>query len=612
MAEPTTQADIDRWIAGCQQIESEMTAREQDVSTLQEFIAELFLLEPTPVEPPPPPPPGEMVIDEPTFWTGVHRVGVLRIRSELSLVDAHIIIEPGGDIIIDGGTLVTDGEWKTPWITHVDEPTMGWQVGDVIAIGPYDQRWFDKNYFRPLTQERLVTGVNPLTFDAPVDFTPAYYTNLNRSVTIESAEPSDPGSTRAINGGMYLLRNTAFKNVGRTTSDQLSEENETGHYAIHFHHLGDTMSSIDGCVIVNPRRWGIGVHATRNASMTNNVVYGAQGAGVVFENGSEAYNRLDSLLVLKSGPTHGRVRRNKAGGVEKIDGGRRPDDFDVAFRGDGVWSRGMANDLTNIHCCECNHTGINDNAYYMDREWLVDHVGKRENLTLISCGVPLWNTWPQGVLAGDAEGLRQHLLNMKRMTYKNVRAINFNEVAMEFYHTANITVDNGWFECFGYAGNTGDNAPGPWAKLRKGLKPNDTYQMGGFIFKDVTLRGLQVGIHLPIACIGPQWFRMIGGEISCYVNIAASPPVVSRAAEFNSVALNHDHAPERPPKWNDLHPPAPVDFWYADAFDDTSDAQFAEGKVSHVVIDDREYHHAGQAEGNADPKLFNAVWRPLP
>ncbi len=295
-----------------------------------------------------------------------------------------------GLLVIDGTITMHGAPVATPFVRLSTEPVAGattldtetatgWAVGETVLMPDTRQLTaadyvprpgFDADNFRrkvSQSETRTITGIvgyrltldTPLTFDHKGARDPdgvlqllPHVGHLTRNIRIRSENPS---GTR---GHVFLTMNTtvdiryvAFDHLGRTTEQPLDVTtvdasgvpihigtNQIGRYPLHLHHLLPANATVKGVVITDGRKWALTVHGTHYGQITDTIVYGATGSGIVTEDGSETSNIFDHNLVVKV--ESGAI---KLSGVEAGIGGTDP----AGRKGNGFWFRGPNNLLTN-------------------------------------------------------------------------------------------------------------------------------------------------------------------------------------------------------------------------------------------------------------------------
>jgi PKD repeat protein len=262
-------------------------------------------------------------------------------------------------------------------------PVSGWHVGDELILPDTRQLAWNQigaNY-APQWEQMAIAGVSPdgltITLAAPllyshqggvnasgaVQYLP-HVADLSRNVMIESQNPAGTrGHTFFTNYADVDIRYVAFCNLGRTLNSVPVDDttyaadgtvthvgtNVKGRYAMHFHHLygrmggqpnGEQFTAI-GNVVDNDgpntdAKWGIVIHETSFGLVQDNVVYNLAGAGIVTENGTETYDRIQHNFVMRINGTGDRYGNGRDG--------------------DAFWLRGPDNYIINNVAADMNAT----------------------------------------------------------------------------------------------------------------------------------------------------------------------------------------------------------------------------------------------------------------
>jgi len=277
------------------------------------------------------------------------------------------VMDPGqyGTGMIVMGNITIQGSPKTPTFSNMDlasyqssvpggptagstsmilstSVTTGWNPGDQLVF-PGSKEWgggvipvFQGEVLtlQSVTQASATTSkvsfTPALQFDHPgardgngvLNFTP-YVANVTRNVFIHSENPSPAGTAGHTRGHTMFMdragvsvRYALFQDLGRTINGIATNPvtNPKGRYPLHGHHLigpvnlpaNQPQYVMEGNAVVNSAKWGITIHASHYGLIKDNVVYNAQGAGVMTEDGSESYNVFDHNFVYKVGGMGGR------------------------------------------------------------------------------------------------------------------------------------------------------------------------------------------------------------------------------------------------------------------------------------------------------------------
>ncbi len=266
---------------------------------------------------------------------------------------------------------------------------VGWQVGDTIlltgthhvargseAIDPTNPTAWqteDETFTITAINGRTVTLDHPVRHDhdTPGPEFAASVANLTRNVEFRSLQPDDTatrGHVMLMHNDHVSVENAAFIDLGRTdksrdlddfemvsdtrtsldTDDRLTENgvdvkadaaditNARGRYPLHLHRVGTDPGSVpaevSGNVVIGSPGWGLVQHDSA-ADLTDNVVYGAFGAGFVSETGNETGTWTNNLAVkipgrVPDGEEDAEVEKNQSF------------NHDFGITGTGYWFQG--------------------------------------------------------------------------------------------------------------------------------------------------------------------------------------------------------------------------------------------------------------------------------
>ena len=298
-------------------------------------------------------PDGQLLIGSPTVpATGVEII----IRD--SQIDTAVDPEQYGHGVVCFGVCKFYGAPKTPTFARLlTAPAAGattlevsgpvsWQPGDRLILPESRQRvdpnWANQAAFQPEWETPIVKAIKgfTLTLAAPLKYSHPGVTgseqsflphvgNLTRSITIRSANPDGVrGHVIALHRADVDFRYVAFVDLGRTTIAPLDSTdgahigtNQIGRYPLHLHHLigpetptsGRQFQLIGNAVDGSPK-WGIAVHNTSFGNVHDNVVYNANGAAFMFEDGQESHNEVVHNFAVRSVGTGGRMGGGREGG----------------------------------------------------------------------------------------------------------------------------------------------------------------------------------------------------------------------------------------------------------------------------------------------------------
>lgn len=227
-------------------------------------------------------------------------------------------------------------------------PVFGWEPGDSIVLPDTRQlltteqgakfvgQWERRTIEAVAADRRSVTLTAPLTYahkgardsDGKLDVLP-HVANLTRSIALRSENTAGvTGHMQCFHRARVSIKHVAFQGMGRTTNAPLGPGNLIGRYAVHFHHLfGPELVAgaaaapqfvLEGCVVdggdaPHLRKWGVAIHASSYGRVAGNLVYNAQGAGIITEDGSETENIIEDNLIIRVGGVGGRADNSKGG-----------------------------------------------------------------------------------------------------------------------------------------------------------------------------------------------------------------------------------------------------------------------------------------------------------
>ncbi|MCB9757937.1 MAG: fibronectin type III domain-containing protein [Candidatus Omnitrophica bacterium] len=302
-----------------------------------------------------------------------------------------------GTGIISLGEVLIYGAAKTPtWLRLSQEPKAGqtalllesapkgWRVGDKLVLP--DTRQTPLKYFpstipnRPITSQIELVEISnitnntiilksPLTFDhlggrnGKNDIIALPHVgNITRNITVHSENPSGTrGHILFTERARVDIHYASFEDLGRTTPNALDSTvvqdgkllhigtNQIGRYSIHFHNVMGPENPtntgyqfvFDGNCILRSLKWGMSIHNSHFGIVSNNIVYDAQGAGILTEQGNEHEVVIEKNFIVKIGDVLEGLYNPVYGGVA---GPGRPLGFgDFGWEGSAFWLSG--NDL---------------------------------------------------------------------------------------------------------------------------------------------------------------------------------------------------------------------------------------------------------------------------
>jgi parallel beta-helix repeat protein len=238
------------------------------------------------------------------------------------------------------------------------------------------------------TEEAPIQGTAGVVFqDAPIDtaFDPQMFGHglivIDGDLTVNGGtfRSENPAGDRAhimVTGHSNIDVNDAvFDDLGRTTNARLDNThlgpnrellhlgaNQIGRYTFHAHHVYGNVEITDS-VFEDGRRWGLALHDTDNALISDNTITRFDGAGIAIEDGSEIGNTIsDNIISYIRGSgqgTQGRTLRD-ADPLKLISSRKIIDPTlygdgtlanpyrtvsDLGHEGAGIWSRSATNNF---------------------------------------------------------------------------------------------------------------------------------------------------------------------------------------------------------------------------------------------------------------------------
>ncbi len=236
---------------------------------------------------------------------------------------------------------------------QITDTPAGWEPGDTVVVTrggniTTPNNGNDYNVIQSVNGNTLTCAINLSKNHEgrPSDNLHCYAGNLSRNIIFKSTNPAQihqRGHLMAMHNSTNVqIRNASFQEMGRTDKSRLLDDviwkqwleppvftskisalgqeicemesnpmdeitNSRGRYSIHLHKTGakstDNMVYVTGCVVLNNPGWGITQHDSY-ATVSDNVVVGVTGAGIVSESGSEL-GFWDNNLVMDINNGHG-------------------------------------------------------------------------------------------------------------------------------------------------------------------------------------------------------------------------------------------------------------------------------------------------------------------
>ncbi len=436
------------------------------------------------------------------------------------------------------GTVTLVGATKTPYVRLTNEvaagsttlaleaaPT-GWRAGDRLVL-PDSKQWFVETYpWKPETEVVTLQSVNgqaaaisaaaaahPAAFNAEnvTEFYP-HVAELTRNVVVRSA--SKAATTRGhvlFTGRANVdLRYAAFQWLGRTRLDPLDSTtfdttghvthlgtNQIGRYALHFHHYegpaGQSPTfSVEGCVVESSSKWATSIHDSHFGRYANNVIYDAQGTGIMLEDGNESFNTIEGNFVVATVGTSQDTVTSR-------------NNTEYGFEGSGIWLHGPNNYVRNNIVAASNAFGVTLATLYAP--------GNRANNIPLTPGADMadatqWTTkdlreipilqLEGNEIYGSKNGLTiwdvgaiccETIKELPVSIIKNTRLWHISRYGFYGYGANKLTFD-GWVQRGDWSGLWNDY------ESFSGFYFED-YEMRNLVIKNADIEGLRRGILIP-------------------------------------------------------------------------------------------------------------------
>jgi hypothetical protein len=314
------------------------------------------------------------------------------VRAGILIADEpfDVRIDPAqvGNGIVGLGRVTMHGAAKTPTFARLgddarsgqtrlrlEQPASGWAVGDRLVVPDTRQlREHERGRDFQSRDEQLeivaidgdaVTLNRALAYDHPGGGEAGggrkllpHVGNISRNVVIASERAEGTrGHMMFLERANVDLRYVEVRDMGRTEMGVLDSTtfdsgrllrvgtNQIGRYAIHFHHtFGPKVTprngyqfTLIGNAVVGAAKWGVTVHNSHYGLIQDNVVYGARGAAIVTEDGTESYNVFDHNFAVRAHGSSDMAPRSGYGGAGP----------DPGAEGSGFWFSGPNNYIRN-------------------------------------------------------------------------------------------------------------------------------------------------------------------------------------------------------------------------------------------------------------------------
>jgi hypothetical protein len=376
---------------------------------------------------------------------------------------------------------------------------------------------------------------------------------LNRNVVIRSENPNGVrGHTIYVARANVDIEYARFQDLGRTDGLQELDSttfdangdvthvgtNQIGRYAVHFHHLVGPENPTNtgyqfkfvGNTVDGSKKWGVAIHDSSWGLIDENVVYNAQGAGIVTEDGTEIGNSITHNITIRM---QGTYEDGKYGTLEG----------DYGAGGSGFWFRAGGNNVVGNVAADSTYAGFVIDGYYLQSFTLPSFRGAVKNIP--GQGYTT-NQVPSGFLGNnEAYGMTAHglwaafvlgdnLVDSPQSTrIYNLRLWNIHHAAVVAYHTAGLTFDR--LLVLGDQAANDRNDTGPYGMDLK------TYENRNLVIRNSRIENMYFGIYAPrndSSQPGIERPTIIqNSTLKNYINIVVSPSNGSRPSNGNSLVV---------------------------------------------------------------------------
>ena len=513
------------------------------------------------------------------------------------------ILDPlrfGTGLLAFGEVLMCGAPKSATWVRLAREPKAGdttllleaaptgWKAGDRLVLPDTRQIPLEPpasgNPPKPIAlqiEEPAIASVSgkrvmltaPLQFDHPGGRDTAgavvalpHVGNVTRSVVVRS---ESAGGTRGhllfTERARVDIRYAAFEHLGRTTAAPLAGANQIGRYPVHFHHLmGPRNPSnsghqfvFSGNSVVDALKWGVAIHNSHYGLVSDNVVYRAEGAGIVTEQGNETENVIERNLVIRTGTPIANWYNPTYGGAG---GDGRPAGFgDFGWEGSALWFTGNDNYVRNNVAANASFAGVMYNGrssgghafnqplvpklrgadIALPAEW-TSYAGRPAPAVRDSSGNEVYAS-----AIGTWVGFSGAVGELRKSLHWNIRQ-------QGVYAGRNASVAFDGFTIVSQQQVSNDNA------LRFGNRGMDfgavTYTSGGIVVRNSRAEGFNIGIMLPgnTALISRRLWPDVPPAtvldklyLRNYVNVVETSPHVPKHTLLRDVTFVQNPAPAR-------------------------------------------------------------------
>lgn len=423
---------------------------------------------------------------------------------------------------------------------------------------------------------------------------------LNRNVIIRSENPDGVRGHTFYSGRASvdieyarfqdLGRTTAFADLDSTTVDASGVvthlgTNQIGRYAVHFHHLMGLENPTNtgyqfkfiGNTVDGAKKWAVATHDSSFGLLEDNVIYDAEGAGFVTEDGSETGNMFRDNITIRIQGTH-------------EDGKEGNTATDYARGGSGFWFRRAGNFVLGNVAADSTYAGFVIDGYF-DLSSVVVPAARGVDKHEPGQGITMTNNAGGLFLNNEAYGMSRYGLWMSypmgnnltnswnSLTISNMRIWNVYQSGVVAYHTDRVLFNKLLILGDLNAQNRNDSGTnGMDLKL---------YENRNMVIRNSRIEGVRFGILAPrndASQAGAEHPTIIENtNLKAYINIVVSPAVGNRPSNGSSLTVNNvkftmlTKLPVGPTPVASLLPPANIYMQYT-----TTDADLTQPSIVRV------------------------------
>lgn len=513
------------------------------------------------------------------------------VNAEIVIADKPIdlAIDPrqyGTGLIVLGKVTIYGSSINQTWSRLAAEPRAGdssllvagnasrWRAGDTLVlpdtrqpVASDEDRYVDGD--APQWEEVVVDHIvgNRIYLTSSLQFNHlgarnssgqlelmAHVADLNRNVVIRSENPNGTrGHTFYTARASVDIEFARFQDLGRTDAFQALDNttfdasgnvthlgtNQIGRYAVHFHHMMGPENPTNtgyqfkfvGNTIDRSLKWAVATHDTSFGLLENNVVYDAQGAAFVTEDGSEIGNLFRNNITIRVQGT-------------RLDGKDGTQEGDYGRGGVGFWFRRAGNQVIGNVAVDNSYAGfVLDGYFNWDPVTLPKFRGADKhdagegyttklnpgglfsnNETYGMAYYGLWVAYPLGdSLASEYSDL----------TIYNLRIWNVALAGVRGYHTNRVAFDQ-LLILFDKSAQNRDDTGAYGLELK-------TYENRYLVIRNSRIEGAYYGVYAPrndASEAGVERPTIIQNTtLKNYINIVVSPPEDNRPSNGNALVV---------------------------------------------------------------------------